>query len=278
MKKTAAITILSILFLILPAGYILADNASDISHPTGLILNNSGNFILLAQADTGSDYSDDLFSDYGDDFNDELNTPHDTIADPLESINRISFRFNDKLYFRVLKPVATGYKTVMPQPARKGVKNFFNNLSFPVRFVNCLLQGKFEGAGHEFGRFFINSTIGIAGFMDIATSQFEIKEHDEDFGQTLGSYGIGHGFFINWPILGPSSVADTVGTVGDTFLSPLHYADIKTKYDLAIQGFELINSTSLKIGDYEDLKKAALDPYVAYRDAYYQYRQAQIRD
>ncbi len=274
MKKTAAITLFSIFLLILPAGSVLAGGEFGITHPTTSALYSSGNYILLAQADMDSDYSDDMLSD----FDDDLDLPHDTIADPLEPVNRVFFRFNDKLYYWVLKPTATGYSKVMPQPARKGVKNFFKNLGFPVRFVNCILQGKFEGAGHEFGRFVVNSTIGIAGFMDIASSQFEIKEYDEDLGQTLGSYGIGHGFFINWPFLGPSSLTDTIGSAGDAFLDPLNWSDMKTKYELAIKGFELINSTSLRIGEYEDLKKAALDPYVAYRDAYYQYRQAQIKE
>jgi len=216
--------------------------------------------------------SDDVAMDEFD-----FDEPHISISDPLEPFNRAFFHFNDKLYFWVLKPVATGYKAVVPTPIRRGIENFFNNLSFPVRFVNCIFQGKFEGAGYEFGRFMINSTIGLAGFFDRATYHFEMKEYDEDLGQTLGSYGIGHGFFINWPFLGPSSVTDTIGTVGDAFLEPLHYLDVKTKYDLAIKGGEKINKISLVIGDYEDLKKAALDPYIAYRDAYYQYRQNQIK-
>jgi phospholipid-binding lipoprotein MlaA len=187
------------------------------------------------------------------------------------------YHFNDKLYFWVLKPVAKGYSTVMPEPARRGIKNFFNNLSFPVRFVSCIFQGKFNGAGIEVDRFLINTTIGVAGFMDPAANKFGMKVYDEDVGQTLGSYGIGNGFYINWPILGPSSVRDTIGDIGNAFLEPLDYIDMETKYNLATQGFEKVNTTSLRIGDYEDLKKAAIDPYVALRDAYYQYRQSEIK-
>lgn len=122
----------------------------------------------------------------------------------------------------------------------------------------------------------MNSTLGVGGLYNIAEEHFEFTEFDEDFGQTLGSYGIGHGFYIHWPFLGPSSVTDTIGTVGDAFLEPLHYLEVKTKYDIAIKGIEQVNSTSFTLGEIEDLKKAALDPYIAARDAYYQYRQNKI--
>ena len=279
MKKILVITILSIIFLILPCSCLFADSTYDIDIKGESAFSNRVP-VLLAQADTStisSDMDTDSFEDdYINDFED-LEEPHASIADPLEPFNRAMFHFNDKLYFWVLKPTAKGYKAVVPEPARRGVKNFFKNLIFPVRFINCVFQGKFEGAGIEVDRFLINSTIGIAGFMDIAGNKFNLKEYDEDFGQTLGSYGIGHGFFINWPVLGPSSVTDTIGSVGDAFLKPINYIDMKTKYDIALQGFETVNKTSLRIGEYEDLKKAALDPYIAYRDAYFQYRQNEIK-
>ena len=238
----------------------------------------------LAQADTSSSkheseatFSDEeAIDDFDDEFDFDIDEPHVSISDPLEPINRAFFHFNDKLYFWVLKPAATGYKAVVPSAARRGIKNFFKNLSFPVRFVNCILQFKVKGAGQELGRFLANSTLGIAGLYDAAEYHFELKEHDEDFGQTLGSYGIGHGFYIHWPFLGPSSVTDTIGTVGDAFLEPLHYLEIKTKYDIAAKGIEQVNDTSLTLGEIEDLKRAALDPYIAARDAYYQYRQNKI--
>ncbi|MGD9158226.1 MAG: VacJ family lipoprotein [Desulfobacteraceae bacterium] len=278
MNKIPAITILAIVLLILPVSNLFADSKSDISNKRNSAAYNKNSLIILAQANTsGSDFDDDSFDDeFMDDFAD-LEEPHQSIADPLEPFNRAMFHFNDKLYFWTLKPAARGYSAVVPEPARKGVKNFFTNLSFPVRFVSCIFQGKFKGAGTEFSRFLINSTIGLAGFMDTAANKFNMKEYDEDLGQTLGSYGIGHGFFINWPFLGPSSVTDTIGSVGDAFLEPLNYVDMKTKYDIALQGFKLVNKTSLRIGEYEDLKKAALDPYVAYRDAYFQYRQNEIK-
>lgn len=202
----------------------------------------------------------------------------DLIADPLEPMNRVFYHFNDRLYFWFLKPIALGYGAVIPEVLRVGIRNFFDNLSMPIRAVNCILQGDIKGFGTELSRFVVNSTLGVAGFGDPAKQLFGIEMEDEDLGQTFGVYGLGPAFYINWPLLGPSSVRDTVGLVGDSFLSPMYYAVDATKYKVAIKGFEQINSTSLKIGDYESLKKSALDPYISLRDAYHQYRQHKIKE
>lgn len=202
----------------------------------------------------------------------------DTIADPFEPLNRAFFHFNDKLYFWLLKPVATGYKAVVPEPARVGVRNFFYNLAFPIRFVNSLLQGKVEGAVNEFARFIANSTFGLAGFLDVIPKDAEMKRSEEDLGQTFGSWGLGPGFFINWPILGPSSARDTLGTIGDVFVSPTTYLISHTEYNVATRSFDVVNETSLTIGDYESFKKAALDPYIALRNAYHEHRQSKIKE
>lgn len=201
----------------------------------------------------------------------------DLIADPLEPLNRVFFIFNDKLYFWLLKPVATGYEKVIPQDIRICVRNFFYNISMPIRAVNCLLQGRIKGFGNELLRFFINSTAGVAGFADPAKHALKLDKQDEDFGQTLGFFGLGPGVYINWPILGPSSLRDSVGMMGDYFLNPLGYAIDSTKSKIAVGSFDFVNETSLTLGDYESLKKAALDPYVALRDAYYQYRKNKIK-
>jgi phospholipid-binding lipoprotein MlaA len=200
-----------------------------------------------------------------------------TIADPLEPFNRAMYIFNDKFYFWMLKPVAQGYSKIVPEVARVGVNNFFTNLRFPIRFINCLLQADLNGATTEIGRFGINTTLGIVGFGDPASSEkFNLQKQDTDLGLTFASYGVGHGFYIDWPILGPSSPRDSVGLVGDFFSYPVSY--IKPWYAwLGVRGYEEVNSTSLKIGDYESLKKAAIDPYVAIRDAYVQYRQNQMK-
>ena len=194
------------------------------------------------------------------------------IADPLEPFNRAMYHFNDTLYFWLLKPVAQGYGKVVPEAARVGVSNFFANLAFPLRFINCLLQANFGGAAAELGRFTINTIWGVGGLLDPASSKdINLSKQDEDFGQTLGAYGIGQGFYINWPIFGPSSPRDTVGLVGDAFLTPATYFSPWYAGGGA-RVYDRVNDTSLKIGDYESLKGAAIDPYVAIRDAYVQYR------
>ncbi len=201
----------------------------------------------------------------------------DMIPDPFEPLNRVFFEFNDKLYFYALKPIATGYKAVLPEFARVGVNDFFQNLAFPIRFANCLLQGKIEGAGMEFARFIVNTFMGVGGFIDVATQE-GFRRYDEDLGQSFGAWGVGPGFYICWPFLGPSSVRDTIGTVGDGFLDPVNYAVNDTIENFSVRAYHVINRTSLTLGDYETLKEAALDPYLSLKDAYYQNRKAKIRE
>ena len=198
------------------------------------------------------------------------------IADPLEPFNRAMHLFNDKLYFWALKPVSQGYNKVVPEKARVSVKNFFSNLGFPVRFVSCLFQADFSGAAAELGRFTVNTVWGVGGLLDPSSSQqLNLPKRDADIGQTLGFYGLGQGFYIVWPVLGPSSARDSAGIVGDFFLYPVSY--IRPWYDwLAVRAYQEVNDTSLRIGDYESLKDMAIDPYVALRDAYSQYRQKKV--
>jgi len=198
------------------------------------------------------------------------------VPDPLEPMNRAFFEFNDKLYFWVLKPAATGYKTVVPEEVRVCVRNFFHNLSYPVRAVNNLFQGKFFGAFEETCGFLVNSTVGLGGLADIATA-VGLERHEEDLGQTFAVHGAGPAFYIHWPFFGPSTLRDTFGTAGDVFLDPLTYLG-DYRYAPWSRGLNVVNETSLRIGDYESLKKAALDPYVALRDAYYQNRLSKIKE
>jgi len=211
----------------------------------------------------------------------ELEEPVETIADPLEPVNRAFFHFNDKLYFWVLKPIAIGYKTIIPEDGRIGVRNFFSNLTTPVRLVNCLLQANPKCAGTETLRFVLNTTIGVAGLFDPAKKRFNLEKQDKDFGQTLGIWGMGPVFYLNLPILGPLTLRDGLGYAVDVSLDPRTYLAIY----VVIAGYintggwvlEEINESSLTLGEYEDLKKAALDPYIALREAYYQYRQNKIK-
>jgi phospholipid-binding lipoprotein MlaA len=272
-KKILLILLFISCLVILPS--LLPGRASDGAMAQDAILDPQGREEQAQKSEGGelSDYKPDPFDD---EYNqDEI---HPIISDPLEPINRAFFVFNDRLYFWFLKPVAKGYSAVAPAPVRKGIKNFFSNLGFPVRLVNCLLQAKFSGAGYEFERFFINSTLGLAGFLDMADREFGVKPFDEDFGQTLALYGLGQGFYVNWPFLGPSSALDTVGLAGDYFLEPTYHADLEFSEKTGLKGLKTINSTSLTLGDYETLKNSALDPYIAFRDAYIQYRQSKIKE
>ncbi|MBW1681643.1 MAG: VacJ family lipoprotein [Deltaproteobacteria bacterium] len=231
-----------------------------------------GSAVLLAEAATREKIRPDEFEDLEDE------EPLDALPDPLEPVNRVFFEFNDRLYFWVLKPVAQGYRFVVPQLLRVSIRNFFTNLKTPIRAVNCLLQGKIEGFGWEILRFVVNSTAGFGGLQDVAKIVWDKGPQDEDLGQTLGLLGIGPGFYICWPFLGPSSLRDTVGFAGDSFLDPLNYVIPSTRDKIAVKGYEKgVNRVSLEIGEYESMKKAALDPYVAMRDAYHQHRKAKIK-
>jgi len=234
----------------------------------------AGSTAAFTRADTAENdgFAADIFQD---DQADPDN--HAMIPDPLEGFNRAVFVFNDKLYTHGLRPLAKGYARVVPSFARKGVNNFFNNLLFPVRFVNDLLQGKGEAAGMEFSAFFINTTLGLGGLNDFAQKHTGVRLQDEDLGQTLGSYGIGNGFYLVLPVLGPSSLRDAVGRAGDRFVNPVTYVR-PWELSWGASGLETVNQTSFHIGEYEAFKDASIDPYTAMRNAYIQNRNALVRD
>ena len=217
--------------------------------------------------------SDDPDLDLKDPFAQELPP---TVPDPLEPFNRAMFTFNDRLYFWALKPVAKGYRAIAPKPVRVGVRNFFLNLSAIIPIANCFLQGKLDSGGEELGRFFINTIFGIGGFMDIA-SDVGYPAHDEELGQTFGVWGIGPGFYLTLPFFGPSTLRDFGGWVGGLYINPLNEY-LPLEVNLSLRAYNMVNDASLRIGDYEALKAAALDPYVALRDAYYQNRLKKIKE
>lgn len=202
-----------------------------------------------------------------------------SIADPLEPMNRAFFVFNDKMYFWVLKPVSQFYSFFLPEDVRGAIRNAGKNLLMPIRFTNNLLQGKFKSSGIELSRFLINSTVGIYGLADAAKTDFGLEPKDEDLGQTLGKYGVGDGLYVCWPIFGPSSMRDTIGLTGDSFLNPFSYmAPLDTVGGISTQTGIRINKTSLTLGTYEQFKEASFDPYIAVRDAYKQNRDSKIKD
>jgi len=202
--------------------------------------------------------------------------PAPEVSDPIEPVNRGIFYVNDKLYRWVFKPVAKGYKFVVPDPVRVSVRNIFLNLGTPIRAVNALLQGKFGDTGTELARFGINSTIGIAGLFD-AAKEFHLTRKDEDTGQTLGVYGLGPGFYLVLPILGPSDARDAVGLVGDTYLDPLTYL-LSFEWALGAQFLRSQTDLTFRINEYEELTDAAVDPYAAVKDFYLQYRAKKIKE
>lgn len=199
------------------------------------------------------------------------------IADPLYPWNKAMYHFNDKLYFWFLKPVSQGYSKVLPEDMRIAVSNAFYNIATPIRFVSCVLQLKIKDSANELVRLLYNSTAGILGLVDAAKEDLNIARKEEDLGQTLGSYGIGHGFYIVWPFIGPSSLRDTIGKIGDGFLDPVNYVS-PVEASLGITGYDKVNNVSLHIGDYEDLKKSAIDPYISIKDAYTQYRKKKVEE
>lgn len=198
------------------------------------------------------------------------------IRDPLEPLNRAFFVFNDKTYFWVLKPTKTVYSHLLPKDIRGCLGNAFANIAAPIRFINNLLQGEFEDAGAVLSRFLINSTLGVFGLGDPAYRDFNIVPREADFGQTLGKWGIGDGVYLCLPFLGPSNVRDSFGFVGDVYMHPVPYISDSFAFDMAYLGVSRINLMSISPEVYEELKRFSLDPYVAARQAYYDYRRAII--
>ena len=199
------------------------------------------------------------------------------VPDPLEPVNRIMFGFNDVLYFWVAKPILQVYTGVVPELGRVGIRNFFNNVTTPVRLVNCLLQGKNDAANIEFHRFVINTTEGIFGLGDPALDKHGLKTVREDLGQTLAVYGFEDGLYIVWPFFGPSTARDSIGMVGDQFLNPVRYVDPRD-VSIGISVVKGVNAGSFQIGTYEEFKAASLEPYIAMRELYIQYRHKQIQE
>ncbi len=195
--------------------------------------------------------------------------------DPWESWNRGVYKFNDKLDRAVAKPVARTYVKVVPQPIRTGVTNVFANLDTPTVLINDALQGKFLAAANDLGRFLLNSTLGIGGILDPATSA-GLDRNNEDFGQTLGKWGVHPGPFLELPILGPSDLRDAPARVVDTYTNPRQY--IKNdwiKYGLYLPDFTDRRAALLPL---DETLKNTYDPYAFVRDAFLQRRAYLVSD
>ncbi|WP_243438277.1 VacJ family lipoprotein [Fundidesulfovibrio soli] len=209
------------------------------------------------------------------DFADDLGP---VVADPIEPWNRFWFAFNDSLYIGVVKPVSKVYTTIVPKYGRDRIENAYSNFLFPVRFVNAVLQLRPDMASRELGRFLVNSTFGIGGLYDLAASKPDMGPQKLDFGQTLGVWGFGHGFYLVLPVVGPSSLRDGIGIAGDVAVQPTTYLQTPIVLTLAISGAGRMNRFPEMIDIYEELKRSSIEPYTAARDAYVQLRAKIIED
>lgn len=191
--------------------------------------------------------------------------PNANPRDPLEPFNRGVYGFNDAVDRAVVRPVATAYRDVLPSPVRTGVTNFFNNLQDLWSFVNNTLQLKGEGAGNSIVRFGVNTAFGLGGLLDIAT-EMRIERHTEDFGQTLGYWGMGSGPYLVLPLLGPSTVRNAAS----------HLNDVPTRNSLTV--LNLVNKRAYLLDATRMLDEVALDPYTFTRDAFLQRRRNAVYD
>jgi phospholipid-binding lipoprotein MlaA len=202
-------------------------------------------------------------------------TPGDRV-DPWENWNRKVFGFNEGLDQHVLQPVATAYSNVVPRPVRSGIDNFLGNVADAWSGINNFLQGKPAKGFEDVMRFGTNTLFGLGGFLDVAT-ELGLDHQYEDFGQTLGVWGFGPGAFIMWPVIGPSSVRDSVGLPLDRAASPaLVINDGAVKWEITT--LQIINTRANLLGATQVLDQIALDKYTFIRDAYLQRRRSLIRD
>ncbi|MDI1312169.1 VacJ family lipoprotein [Prosthecobacter sp.] len=219
-----------------------------------------------------------------DDELDEYATAPD-ISDPLEKLNRGTFWVNDQLYTFIFRPISKGYQLILPRPVRKGIDNAFENVKYPVRVVNCTLQGKFKRAGQETGKFVVNTVGGVGGIFRPAQRIPALANlPEEDTAQTFGKWGIPNGPYLVLPFLGPSSVRDGVGLVGDYVLNPVNWPYFRwhgsrTNHDWVIVPplANTLRSTPAQMELYDTITKDAVDTYLSARSAYSQNRAEAIK-
>ena len=195
--------------------------------------------------------------------------------DPLEGFNRASYKFNDGLDRALLKPAAKGYKAITPDFVESGVTNFFSNLGQPTVIINDLLQAKFKASLNDTGRFLLNTTVGIGGLFDPASAA-GLDRNDEDFGQTLGKWGVSSGAYLMVPFFGPSTVRDAFGSGVDTFTSPVHYVE-RDAWRYGLQGMDLIDARARRL-PLEDTLAQTYDKYTFIKNAFLQQREYAVKD
>jgi phospholipid-binding lipoprotein MlaA len=202
----------------------------------------------------------------------------DDIYDPWEPFNERMFDFNVKLDRYVLKPVARVYRVVMPEPFQIMISNGFDNIRWVPRFVNSMLQGKFGGAGREVARFVINSTAGVGGLFDPAKDYWGIRPSNEDFGQTLGTWGAGPGPYLVLPVLAPTTVRDGVGMGVDLAIDPIGYFIPFLPTRLAMKIGDTVNDRALNYDLFQGVEETTIDLYSSVRHFYLKRREQQIKD
>ena len=196
--------------------------------------------------------------------------------DPLETMNRGIYAFNDVFDRFLLAPVARCYRSAVPEYGRQRVTNVLANLKQPVIFLNSVLQADPENAFSSFWSFMLNTTLGIGGLFDFADVNTDLKVRDEDFGQTLGVWGVGPGPYIVLPILGPSSLRDTVGLAGDWFSDPFNYLDDEIVITRTV--IRAIDARANTLDLTDEINEKSFDPYATFRSGYLQKREAQVQN
>lgn len=192
------------------------------------------------------------------------------LSDPLEPVNRVVFDINLFLDGLFIKPIAGMYRALVPPPIREVVYNVTSNAAAPLVFVNDVLQGEPERASDTLGRFMLNTIAGLGGIIDVAGKE-GLERHDEDFGQTLATYGADEGIYLVLPLIGPATARHTVGRVGDYVMDPLRYVlDDGVRWGL--KGTELIDRRSRRIETLDEMRRTSIDFYAAVRSAYWQQR------
>ncbi|MBO6521902.1 MAG: VacJ family lipoprotein [Rhodospirillales bacterium] len=209
----------------------------------------------------------------------QATSAEDDVNDPLEPVNRVIFEFNEAVYAVLLTPIAKTYNTILPETMRAGVGNLVDHLASPVTFVNDLLQFELHRAMTTVARFVVNTVIGMGGIADVASGS-GLEKHEEDFGQTLGVYGMGEGLYLVLPLLGPTNPRDAVGKyVVDPFFDPLGLYLSNTDRDAeswARTGVSAVDEYAGLVDELEQIKKTSVDYYAAIRSLYRQKRQTEI--
>lgn len=201
--------------------------------------------------------------------------------DPLEPTNRAMYAANEWLDRSVTRPVAVEYRNHFPRPVRSGIRNVLNNLRSPVILVNDMLQGQPRRAGDTLGRFLLNTTFGVAGVFDVAEVWFGVSRHTEDFGQTLAVWGAGEGPYLFLPLVGPTNPRDLAGSGVDgaaSIASLLGPGAAATGFRYARTGMGLVDTREALIDPVDEMRRTSLDPYITYRSAFRQRRQAEIEN